>query len=395
LTLKLIAGLPTDIIDRMADKFKSAIRALQARGMEPRRDNGIEAARKTEFQQILEECLTKLVDGTSTVEESLARYPEHANELRPLLRTVYFLNFRREEKPAPVYETPVRANITRFLKPRPSRSWNPTLFWRTAVVFAVLAIAVLVTGTASAQSALPGDTFYGWKRLSEEVWRAFSTDRVATEIAISNRRISELIAVADDPALSDSAMKDYLETLDRLKSVQDEKTLTRIAPVLKSQHEALEDVGIAASELETYLVVDLGVLPATVASQVPPTDSPESTTDTAQEPVQEPDPTEPKPDEPEPTAVPTEPEPTSVPTEPAPTVPTEPEPTSVPTEPESTSVPTEATPVPTEPETTPVPNEPGTTPQINDSGATPVPTEPPATPVPTDAPGNAPTVESP
>jgi len=151
--LKLIAGLPTEKIDHMVDKFKSAVHALQARVVATRRDNEIKLNSKTEFQQILEESLTKLSNGTSTVEESLARYPEHANELRPLLRTVYFLNFSRDEKPTTVFQAPRRASVVQYLQSLVSLPRSMPLVWRTSVVFAALAIAVLVTGTANAQSA--------------------------------------------------------------------------------------------------------------------------------------------------------------------------------------------------------------------------------------------------
>ena len=112
---------------------------------------------------------------------------------------------------------------------------------RTALTFAVVVAALLVTGTAQAQSALPGDTFYAWKRTSEQVWRALSPDPVATDIILAERRLDEWIAVSKDPSRSAGAKVAYLEALTKLGSGnnRDVKTLTLILPSLQSQQRTL------------------------------------------------------------------------------------------------------------------------------------------------------------
>jgi hypothetical protein len=40
------------------------------------------------FNDILDECLERLLTSNQTMDECLASYPEQANELEPLLRTV-------------------------------------------------------------------------------------------------------------------------------------------------------------------------------------------------------------------------------------------------------------------------------------------------------------------
>ena len=89
--------------------------------------------------------------------------------------------------------------------------------WRTAMVSLVLAFAFLVTSTVHAQSAMPGDAYYEWKRTSELAWRALAPDSVAIDIILTKRRLDEWIAVSNDPVLSVSAMNDYQEALSRLK----------------------------------------------------------------------------------------------------------------------------------------------------------------------------------
>ena len=42
-----------------------------------------------EFDNILDECLERILSGGETVAQCLAGYPEHASELEPLLETAY------------------------------------------------------------------------------------------------------------------------------------------------------------------------------------------------------------------------------------------------------------------------------------------------------------------
>ena len=311
----------------------------------------------TDYQEILEECLARVANGTSTVDECLARYPEHATQLRPLLRTVLFLNLGPGKNPAPVSKTSSRLSfITQLLRSRPLQPRTMPMVWRVSLTFAMLVMALLVSGTARAQSALPGEPFYGWKRISEEVWRAVSTDPVATDLALSDRRLNEWIAVANDPTLRDLAMGDYFESLDRLKSVENSENIARILPVLQSHHDKLDQLNddhYSADEVDN-LVAEVQPSPVVEVPQV------SSTTDTTDDPEPAPVPTDvpgpinPAPTEGEPSVVPpTEPAPTEpAPTEPAPTAitvptdpaPTQPAPTAVSTEPAPTEVPTDAVP---------------------------------------------------
>ena len=147
------------------------------------------------------------------------------------------------------------------------------LIQRTALTFAVLVAALLVTGTAQAQSALPGDTFYTWKRASEQVWRAISPDPVATDVILAERRLNEWIAVAKDPSRSAGAKIAYLESLTSLKSRNnnDVETNALILPSLQSQQVTLNTAGLVAPELDSYLIVVAAKLPDDVIIQSTPT----------------------------------------------------------------------------------------------------------------------------
>ena len=225
-----------------------------------------------DFQRILEECLTKLSNGTATVDECLACYPEHAAQLKPLLQTVLHLNRGREVMPSPTFSAYTRSAVIQYIRshPRQPRNIMP-LFQRSALAFAMLLVALLITGTAQAQSALPGSAFYSWKLTSEHVWRAFALNPTTADLVISERRLSEWIAVSDDPTLSAGAKNDYLDALSKLETVSDVQTLTVLVPALKSQQQTLNNAGLSNSDLNDYLSDVASTVSVAVATQVLPT----------------------------------------------------------------------------------------------------------------------------
>ena len=221
------------------------------------------------FQYILEECLTALSTDTATVDECLARYPQYAEQLKPLLGTIRYLKLGRSVKPSLAFKSYSRVHLTQHLHFNPRRSQWSQFFWRITMTFAVLMAALLVTGTVHAQTVLPGDNFYSWKRASEEVWRALSINSINADIALSERRLNEWVAVADDPKLSSEAMLDYFEELDRLKQRDSVELHNFIAPVIQTHHEILDDAGLPGADLvESYVALLVTPLPVATNPQV-------------------------------------------------------------------------------------------------------------------------------
>jgi RNA polymerase sigma factor (sigma-70 family) len=276
LNLKFIVGMPIKDIARAIKMREDDVRTLQMNSLQV----FAEYSKKIElridlkrFQRSLEGCLTRLLNGTFTLDECLLLYPEYASQLSPLLETALLLNLGRDVEPLPTFTAYTRSAVTQYMRshPRQRRIVMP-LIQRTALTFAVLIAALLVTGTAEAQSALPGDTLYTWKRASEQVWRAISPNPVATDVTLAERRLYEWIAVAKDPSRSAGAKTAYLESLTSLRSRNnDVETLTVIVPVLQLQQAELNNAGLAASELDNYLIVAKANLPDDVIIQVVPT----------------------------------------------------------------------------------------------------------------------------
>jgi hypothetical protein len=117
----------------------------------------------------------------------------------------------------------------------------------------MLAVTLMAVGMAQAQSAMPGETLYDWKRTSEKVLYAFLPDPVATDIFLAERRLEEWIVVMDDPALSPDARLEYERALSQLVSMLNGQNAAQVKTALQEQQASLEEAGLASAELDEYL----------------------------------------------------------------------------------------------------------------------------------------------
>jgi hypothetical protein len=206
---------------------------------------------------IFEQCLGQIQSGESTLEECVARYPEHAAELASLLRASTRLRRAGEVMPSPVFKARTRTELNAYIHAHP-RAKRPAPFaWRLTYNLVTSLLAFLILGTAIAQRALPGDTLYDWKLTSERVWRTVSIDRLATDLTLSNRRVRELVRVYGDENRRTRAVENYQQMLVRFKSDQDVRHQERIIPVLRVHQESLSQVGISIPELDSYFPSDV------------------------------------------------------------------------------------------------------------------------------------------
>jgi hypothetical protein len=231
----------------------------------------------TDFEKVLAECLLDLEQGVSNVDECLRRHPSHSLQLEPVLLTAAYLQHGREARPSAAFKARVRAKLTQDMKAHPRKTYSfEFLSMRPAASLLAIVLALILTGTAYAQSALPGDTFYTWKRASENAWRAVSPDPTQTDLALVNRRVDELIAVRDDPALHAEALQSYLEVAARLQSEMNAENAARILQALESQLEELNNSGIPVPQLDQDVPPQLNeALPTPVVTHLPGTEIPQ------------------------------------------------------------------------------------------------------------------------
>lgn len=151
----------------------------------------------------LENCLHDIENGADA-EAALMRYPDIADELRPILEAS--LNAKGLAVPAPSADV-MRRNRAKLLQraaemregnvgPLPRRFWFTSL--RHLAVTLVVLVVVFASGTGLVRAAsmtLPGDNLYTVKRTWEGVTLLFTIDlqkRASLEVEHENERLDEL-----------------------------------------------------------------------------------------------------------------------------------------------------------------------------------------------------------
>ncbi|MFQ5340669.1 MAG: DUF5667 domain-containing protein [Anaerolineae bacterium] len=388
----------------------------------------------------LEHCLRDLEAG-ATVDECVARYPEFADELGPLLQTATALREAPHIAPSLNFKQATRQRILSLSPPaspivardgrvreRPALPWWQRLGQlrlgpAVAGAMAAIIFLVLLSGTAVSASggSLPSSPLYPVKRFTERVRLAFtgdSMDQIDLHLRFAQRRIEEAVAVPTKaPALIDDYERELTASLNSLIQLQQEgispARLESLAGVaLAKQRATLGAAGRtrlpgptyqeAVAALDTVQGWVDGLHPETVAGSQP-TPTLEIASPTAGAPAVEPSET---PEAVVPVTRPTlTPQPTATPEPPTPTEPSSsvlgetptatppsatetsvpPSPVASPTTvfvPTDTPTPVPAPPTPVLPSPTPVPASPTPTPVPPTATDTPEP-YPPASPTPT------------
>ena len=204
------------------------------------------------LEAILDICLDQIENGKTNIDECLAHYPEHAAELKPLLQAATRLARGREVMPDPSYKARARTQLNVYMQQNPQRKRISPVIWRFAISVAAVLLIFVASGTAFAQSSLPGDALYNWKLTSEHVWRLTSNDQLTVDITLSNRRVNELVSVSDNAARRARAVENYEKLLIKFQAEQNQVKRARILPILRAQHEALIKAGVDLAELEPY-----------------------------------------------------------------------------------------------------------------------------------------------
>ena len=152
---------------------------------------------KRQFDNILNECLERLITGQETVEQCLQRYPEYSQELEPLLRTAALMNKAVDVKPSEDFRA--RARYQMQLKmaesKAPRRVTRGVPRWAVAVC-TVMLVFVLGGGTVLAsEGSMPGNPLYLVKLTTEniQVKLAGSQEKKAElYVALANERVDEM-----------------------------------------------------------------------------------------------------------------------------------------------------------------------------------------------------------
>jgi hypothetical protein len=157
-----------------------------------------------EFDNILDECLQRLLVGGETIEQCLERYPEQASQLKPLLETALAVKETSAVQPRAEFKARARYQFRSALqeaaapKRRPFFGWLPR--WAT-VLTAVLVLLLAGGGTVfAAAGSMPGSPLYPVKLATEQVQLTLTPSQLGKAnlcAEFADRRVDEIIYMAD------------------------------------------------------------------------------------------------------------------------------------------------------------------------------------------------------
>lgn len=208
---------------------------------------------KKELDNILEECLERIIAGGATIEWCLTNYPEQAEELKPLLEMSLATKNALAIKPRPEFRDRARHQLRMaLLEMAEKKESRASLFgfltprWATAVA-AFLVILLAGTGTvAAAGNSMPDQTLYPVKLATERVRLVLTlSDLGKAELyaALADKRVAEIVRMAEkgkpeQVARTARKLNDHLEWIISLALPSAEGAEILLAPALPAAREA-------------------------------------------------------------------------------------------------------------------------------------------------------------
>lgn len=207
-------------------------------------------------KQRLDQWIVKLEEGDRSLDELLVDIPEVSEEERALLKAAARVKKIRNLEATPSYKESTRRELVGFMREHPRKQEQaeqrsplfPRLV-RFAAVAASLMLAVLVTGTALAQSARPGDRLYPWKRTAERAYRTLHPDPTAAEMQIARRRVMEVLA-ADNPREQEISLEGYQQALEQLSTGLQPGEKEIVLNTLRQQQSELQAANLDVPSLD-------------------------------------------------------------------------------------------------------------------------------------------------
>ncbi len=156
------------------------------------------------FNNILDECLERLLAKGETIEQCLQSYPEQADELEPLLQMALATKEASAIQPRPEFRAKARYQFRSALQEigqkrrLPFFGWLPQ--WATAVT--IVLVLVLVGGgtVAAASNSMPDNPLYPVKLATEQVRLTLTPSvlgKAELYAKLADKRVVEIIYIAN------------------------------------------------------------------------------------------------------------------------------------------------------------------------------------------------------
>ena len=180
-----------------------------------------------EFDNVLDECLERLLVKGDTIAQCLQSFPKHADELKPLLEAALVTKRASAIQPRPEFRDRARYQFNAALQEvsqrgRLSLIWLPG--WATAVAL-VLGLLLIGGGTIGAAGySMPDSLLYPIKLATEQVQVALTlsdTAKAELEASFADRRVTEIVYLAEkgDAERIEAVTRGLDKNLDQLASL--------------------------------------------------------------------------------------------------------------------------------------------------------------------------------
>jgi hypothetical protein len=160
--------------------------------------------RNRKFNNILDECLERLLVKGESMEQCLRSYPEQAAELEPLLLTALAIKKASVIQPHPEFRAKARyqfLSVLQTVEPKrrlPFFGWQP----RWVTVVAIVLVLLLAGGgtVAVAGNSMPDEPLYPVKLATEQVQLALTPSALGKAelyAKLADKRVAEIVYVAN------------------------------------------------------------------------------------------------------------------------------------------------------------------------------------------------------
>ncbi len=195
-----------------------------------------------EFDNILNECLERMLVNGEPIEQCLVSYPELADQLRPLLQTALAARQASAIQPRPDFRARARYQLNSELQAMETKRSRPSLGWQPRWVTAIATVLILLLvggGTAAAAGySMPDEPLYPVKLATEQVWLALTPSDIGKaqlSAKLADRRVAEIVYLAkqDEPEqieLTAQRLNTHLAKVAALAAAPEEEASVLMAP---------------------------------------------------------------------------------------------------------------------------------------------------------------------
>lgn len=155
------------------------------------------------FENILEDCLERLLAGGETVEDCLNAYPQHASALKSLLQTALLTKNATEIEPRPEFKASARYQFRIALQEAASKKNRSFSAWRFRWATALTSILVMLMAGGglvfAAGTSMPDNPLYSVKLAVEQMQLNLTFSdlgKANLHAEFADIRISEIISMA-------------------------------------------------------------------------------------------------------------------------------------------------------------------------------------------------------